>query len=195
MFRTLRVAIILMLLCSFARAQEKPEDGGNSGIIYGKNHGFTLTAPKGWVLDNKSGVKDGLHAVFYPVGSSWLKGSVVMYANVYHKKDVKGESLEQIIAGDVAEYKKRAAGLKVTDAKPLPTKWDKGVKDKEATIKHFTDDEHGINEAVAYIDEGKVVVILVLNAQTKKDFELSLPAFKELVGSYFFLTSSVIMLE
>ncbi len=191
MFRKLNVAIVLMILCSSAHAQEKSQKGGDSGIIYGENHAFTLTTPKGWVLDSTSGRTQGLQAVFYPEGSSWQKGTVVMYANVYQKKDVKKESLETVIAGDVAEYKKRSVELKVTDAEPLPTTKDARVKDKKATIKYFTGDEHENDEAVAYIDEDKVVVMLVLTARNKKDFESSLPAFKELVGSYFFLGNKV----
>jgi hypothetical protein len=190
MFRKLNVAIVLMILCSSAHAQEKSQKG-DSGIIYGENHAFTLTAPKGWVLDNTSGRTQGLQAVFYPEGSSWQKGAVVMYANVYQKKDIKKESLETVIAGDVAEYKNRSAELSVTDAEPLTTTKDKRVKGKKATIKYFTGDAHGNDEAVAYIDEGKVVVMLVLSARNKKDFESSLPAFKELVGSYFFLGNKV----
>ena len=34
------------------------------GIIFGKDHAYVLTAPKGWVLDNQSGVDQGIHAVF-----------------------------------------------------------------------------------------------------------------------------------
>lgn len=195
MFRAFHVAIILMLLCSFAEAQERSGGGGGSGIIYGKNYAFTLTAPKGWVLDDTSGRSQGLQAVFYPEGSSWDKGAAVMYANVYLKRDSKEESLEKVIAGDVADYKKRSAKLKVTDAEPLPTRRDERVKDKKAAVKYFTGDENGNDEAVAYIAEGQVVVMLALTARTKKDFESSLPAFKELVGSYFFLGGRVVSQE
>src|SRR5688572_704559 len=142
MLRRLYVVIALMLLCGSAYAQEKSEKGGSSGIIYGENHAFTLTAPKGWVLDNTSGRSQGLQAVFYPEGSSWQKGAVVMYANVYQKRNVKEESLEKVIEGDVAEYNKRSAELKVIDAEPIPTVRDERVKDKKATIKYFTGDAH-----------------------------------------------------
>ena len=191
MFVKLHVIIVLILLSGFAHAQETPDKGGDSGIIYGENHAFTLTAPSGWVLDNTSGKRQGLQVVFYPEGSSWKNGAAVMYANVYQKKNVKEESLEKVIAGDVDEYKKRSAELKVTDAEPILTAGDVRVKDKKAVIKYFTGDENGNHEAVAYIDEGKVVVMLVLTARSKKDFESSLAAFKELVGSYFFLGDKV----
>jgi hypothetical protein len=53
----------------------------NSGIIYGENHSYSLTAPDGWVLDNESGVNEGYFAVFYKKGESWAKGETVMYIN------------------------------------------------------------------------------------------------------------------
>src|ERR1017187_9021755 len=69
----------------------------NSGLIYGKNHAYWLTAPKGWILDNKSGVSQGLFAVFYPQGSSWAKSSVVMYTNTSSKEEKGQETLRQMI--------------------------------------------------------------------------------------------------
>jgi hypothetical protein len=167
--------------------QTRPRKDGNSGIIYGQDHAFTLTAPTGWVLDNTSGVSQGLQAVFYPEDSSWQKGTVGMYANAYHKKDVKEEPLEKVIADDIAEYKKKSPEIRVKNAEPLPTREDARAKGKKATIKYFTGDASGNYEAVAYIDEGKVVVMLVLTARNEKDFESSLSSFKELVGSYLFL--------
>ena len=43
---------------------------GGTGMIFGSDHAFCFTAPAGWVLDNQSGVQQGLHMVFYPVGQS-----------------------------------------------------------------------------------------------------------------------------
>ena len=47
------------------------------GMLYGKNHTYFLCAPDAWVLDNKSGANQGLHAVFYPVGGYWQHSPVV----------------------------------------------------------------------------------------------------------------------
>ena len=190
--KTSFVLVVVISLCGLGYAQEKPKESGHTGIIYFESCAFTLTAPKGWVLDNTSGKGQGLPAVFYPEGSSWQKGAVVMYANVYQKKDVNKESLDTVIAGDVADYKKGSAELRVTDAEPIPTRKDERAKDKKATIKYFTGDVNGNCEAVAYIEEGKAVVMLVLTARAQKDFESSLPAYKELVGSYFFLGNAVV---
>src|SRR5262245_31591726 len=54
------------------------EEGG--GIIYGENYAFNLKAPKGWMLDNQSGVQQGLDAIFYPKGRTWENSVVIAYA-------------------------------------------------------------------------------------------------------------------
>ena len=181
MVRQISLIFVLTLFCAAAFGQD------DSGIIYGKNYSFALTAPKGWVLDTTSGRQQGLQAVFYPKGSSWKNGTAVMYANVLQKTDPAKESLQTIIADDVAGFQKESPNLKVVDADPIPTRTDARSKDKKATVKYFTADRAGNSEAVAYVDEGNLVVMLVLNARSQQDFEASLPAFKDFVGSYFFL--------
>jgi hypothetical protein len=47
------------------------------------------------------------------------------------------------------------------------------------------------SEAIAYLDEAKVVIMLVLSARSKKEFEAELPAFNGLVSSYLFLGDKV----
>ena len=44
-------------------------------------------------------------------------------------------------------------------------------------------------DAVGFIDESKVVVILVLSAENNKEFENAYPAFVELIRSYNFLAT------
>src|SRR5260370_10752719 len=114
MTRKLYFLFSLLLFWSAASAQDE------SGIIYGKGYSFALTTPKGWVLDTTSGRQQGLQAVFYPKGSSWKTGAAVMYANVYQKTDPTKESLQTIIANDLADFRKKSPNLKVVDADAIP---------------------------------------------------------------------------
>lgn len=159
-------------------------DEMNSGILYGPNFSYTLSAPKGWILDNESGVSQGLSAVFYPKGSSWSKGQTVAYTRVVKKNDQL--TVSDIIIADINDFKSESPALKVEDAKAI----DLG-KGKTAIIKYFSNDSHGNHEALAYIDEAKSVVMIVLTARAKQDFDSSLGAFQGLVGSYFFITDKV----
>jgi len=169
--------LIAFLIASVAAAQT----GGGAGIVYGADHAFAIRAPNGWVLDNTSGKNHGLCVVFYEEGKSWQGADVVLYANTASKR-VEGQStLEQLIEFDVAQFKSRAPHMRVTSAPNI----------RGAEVRHFIGDEYGNHEAVAYIDEELIVVMLVLSARTKEDFERAYPAFQELVESYQFLTSSV----
>jgi hypothetical protein len=188
--RVLLLIAFCLFCCANLSAQDKkqPEEL-KGGIIYGKDHVFALSAPKDWVLDNTSGVKMGLHAVFYPKGSSWENGAAIMYANTIRKNLEQKETLNQVIEFDLEGYKKHSPTVKIADAGQLPTKRD----EQKAVVKYFTGDRTGRYEAVAYIDEKKTVIVLVLTAKTKKDFEDALPSFKELVASYFFISDKVII--
>ncbi|MCO6510895.1 MAG: TonB family protein [Aridibacter famidurans] len=184
------VALLVLAVVSSVLAQDEDStDDQRSGILYGKNHAYSVTAPTGWVLDNKAGVNQGVHAVFYPVGSSFARATAVMYTNVW-MKDAEHPDLNSIIEADIRKFRERSENLKVSDAAAIAI--DGG---KKALVKHFWGDVHGNFEAIAYIDEPKLAVLFVLSSQTKKDFDTSLSAFEELVKSYSFLTEDVEIVE
>jgi len=188
MIRRLSSAACLVLLCCLgARAQDAQPDsrGMNAGIVYGKDHVFAIKAPDGWVLDNQSGVRQGLQAVFYPEGGSWKESKAVMYVNGAGKS--ADDTLEKFVERDVAGYREQSPGLKVADDETLPV----GGKEK-VLVKRFSGDRGGSYEAVAYVEESKVVVIIALHARTREEFESALPAFRKLVSSYRFISDKVV---
>ncbi len=182
--------LLIILLISFSAAisqnkiNEKPDSlDFNSGLIYGKDHLFALSAPTGWVLDNSSGVSQGLHAVFYPRGGSWEHSPSVMYANTASKKVKGNETLEKLITFDVSRYKQNYVSLKIVNAPDIQL-----TDHKSAVVKYFY---YSNSEAVAYIDEENIVVLIVLSSTSQPEFEKSLTPFSQLVKSYRFLTSEV----
>ncbi len=185
MLKKLFIVFVLLFFASLAYAQEN-----NSSFIVGKDYSFTLSAPKGWIADSESGKSQGLPFVFYPKGSSWQKGIVGMYATVYPKAE-NGGTLEKFIERDISDFKSKSEKLKVTTADALTTVKDAQGKERKVEVRYFTGDQFGNYEAVAYIDEGKSVVSIILTSKTQEGFEASLPAFKELVTSYYFLTDKV----
>ncbi len=75
------VKIILMMIIipiSLCAQESQNNNDSSGGIVYGENFWFIVKAPDGWVLDNNSGINQGLHAVFYPRGSSWDTATTVM---------------------------------------------------------------------------------------------------------------------
>ncbi len=185
--QVLSVPVLSCALLSASPApSESPPSELTSGIVYGKNHAFMLSAPKGWVLDNTSGVSQGLHAVFYPVGSSWEESVVVMYANVIHKGARGRRTLQEVIASDEARFRTESPRLVVRSAPTMRT-----GDGKPAAVKHFSGDRFGNWEAVAYVDEAKVVAVITMTSRKEKPFRESLRAFERLVASYHFMTDQV----
>jgi surface antigen len=197
----LLIALLVMCFAPGLAARQKastankpvqPGPSDRTGVIFGPGHAFSLDAPDQWVLDNESGSAQGLQAVFYPVGKSWTNAPVVIYANVILKKNPRTENARTVAARDIADFRKKSPTLKVTDAAPLPTGDQVAGHPKRAIVKYFSGDDFGNSEAVAYIDESKVVVMLVLSSRKETNFQPALPTFAQLVRSYRFLTDKVI---
>ncbi|PYK13996.1 MAG: hypothetical protein DME65_00190, partial [Verrucomicrobia bacterium] len=70
--------VALATLSPYIRAQET----FRGGVVYGPKAAFKIDAPDGWVLDNNSGVKQGLPSVLYPNSSSWADAKTIMYAKI-----------------------------------------------------------------------------------------------------------------
>lgn len=176
---------LLALFC-LACAASLPAKDLNTGIVYGPGHSFSVKAPEGWVLDNKSGASQGLHAVFYPEGSSWSDSPIVMYANAADRTDPAHPTRSALIDFDIAQLRQKNPELKVTDRPAVRT-----GDGKEAVVKVFQGDKGGNFEAVAYIEEAKVVTMLVLSSRDEEVFQSAYSVLEQLVGSYKFLTEDV----
>lgn len=175
------LSLFLFLLFSqlaFADPQINQTDG--SGIIYGNNHAYLLSAPHGWVMDVQSGKPDGIPVVFYPKGKTWKDATTVLYSTVTQKP--KGAKVEDIIDLDVHKFTKAFPEIKVYRVGHLTTKTG-----RKASLLYFHGAAPYKYEAVAYIDEPQVVTTIVLNSSEKKDFDLGAAPLKALVKSYEFV--------
>jgi hypothetical protein len=171
------LSITLILL-----SQEKM----NTGIIYGRNCVFMLGAPDGWVLDNKSGVNQGLYAVFYRNGESWKDAKTVMYTNIASFIGTPDSTLDLLIKYDHSNFKKNYSDILITDEKDI------AINDKlAAKISYLSGKSYGNFEAIAYINTPKSCVMIVLSSRTKQDFNNSISAFEKLLKSYTFIGDKV----
>ena len=177
---------ILFLLCVAASGLcQKAAEGSDGTILLGQGYSFILKEPNGWVIDGPAARSQGLGAVLYREGSSWKGAAVVMYARVIYKDETQ-PTVEKVISDDVSDFLKQSRESKVSESVALATR-DR----KKAFVKDFYDAANKNYESVAFIDEAKVVVILALSSRDKDEFEKSLPAFQQLVGSYFFVKELV----
>ena len=189
MSRTFFAVAVIVLFASAVFAQQTmgaKTESGDSCLMYGKDHMFAIKAPTGWTVDAATGKKLGLHAVMYPQDSSWREAPATIYSNFVHKNpDLT--TIEKIVADDIAGYKKDSPTVIIQDAEPLPL----GAGKEKVLVKIYRGDKGNNFEEVAYIDESKVVIMLVLSARNEKEFVASLPLFKELVHSYRFISDTV----
>lgn len=150
-----------------------------SGFVHGKNHLFTLTAPPGWVIDNESGLSQGVVAVFYPKGGVWGKTLVACYSrsseitgDIRTPDDVAQRTIRDFHAHGSPGYQGRR--VKVVRSK----------SGAQGVIWHFHGDAWGNYEAGAYFPAKKRINAVIFTARTKADFERGLPAFETLARSY-----------
>jgi len=181
------VFCLLAAACLLAAKPPVPPQEGEAGIIYTADLVFSLTAPEGWVLDNHSGAQQGLPAVLYPRGASWKEAPAVMYPTS-DRKPVSGHPLQDVIAETVEQYRAASPGLKIESLDLAPT-----VDARTAEVRKLSGEAQGNVEAVAFVEEADRVVLLILSARSEKDFAAALPAFRQLVGSYSYLSDQVLL--
>ena len=177
------IVLLFSITSSLAQTSTKDSLEANSGIVYGKDHMFVLRAPAGWVLDNSSGVSQNLNAVFYPEGGSWQHSPTVMYANTASKEVKDNQTLQQVIDFDIERFRENHQEVAILPSDSVQTE-----NGKRSVVMLFFYSNY---EAVAYIDEETIVAMLVLSAESKSDFDSAFPAFRQLIGSYLFITTDV----
>jgi len=149
-------------------------------VIEGDDHLFMVAAPAGWVLDDTSGMGSRIRCVFYPVGQKWATASTVMYVNPLHGFGAKTRTVTTLMAEDEQAFKQRSPHGKVTDAGTLVT----SEKDNFARLRYFSEDGGPPKEAVAYVPDKDLIMLLVLSSHTSQGFQDALPAYRKLVESY-----------
>jgi len=169
------VCIIFLLICRTNFGQENYR----GGIVYGPKAAFNISAPKGWVLDNKSGVEQGQPCVLYPKGSSWSDAKTIMYAKI---ASTQFENVNEFVAWAIK-------GMEEVHGKP---------KEKIATGKTADGRDYFINEypatktysqweRVAYVQLPHAVAYIVLSSRDEPSYRKDSPALQEVLKSFGYL--------
>lgn len=177
MTQFLKIAL-LSLSVVFSQISHSEIVPGGTGLLYGSDHAFNFTAPKGWVLDNQSGVNQGLHMVFYPAGLSWQNAHIIMYGRAAPIKHVP--SIDFLIEDTINGFRKNGSpNYQAATKSDIPLK-----NGNIAKVVHYSGDQWGNYEAVAYIKEANTINFLVYNARNKESFKTHLPSFEKTVAGY-----------
>lgn len=155
-------------------------------ILYGDNHAFGIVVPTGWTVDDTSGINSKIRVVLYPKGETWAGAATVMYVNPLHQSGRQRRTLRQMIEHDIAEFRKKARRGTVSTQAPLRT-----ATAQPAEVRYFAPDGRSATEAVAYVAEDDLVMLLVLSSRDAAGFQKHLPAFRSLVSGYRFVAGSI----
>ncbi len=155
-------------------------------LLYGDDHCFGLVPPKGWSLDDTSGLGSKIRVVLYRKGQKWSTAGTVMYVNPIHQPRAEKKSLAQMIEQDTQSFMKQAPRGKVSSAPPITTK-----ARKTAEVRLFAREGGEPQEAVAYVMEDDLVMLLVLSSREVGGLKTAMPAFREMVASYQFVAGNL----
>ena len=169
---TLFSALQLFILCS---AQISQQGQFPAGIIYGTKAAYKIDAPKNWILDNKSGISQGLPCVLYVNGFTWENSPVIMYAKI---AGTNFDNMDSFIAFAIKEFKREDSNFYYKELK-------KGnIDSTNYVIMDYRGGPYNSHERVVYIQMKKAVGYIVFSAQNRDDFIKYSDAIFEVVNSY-----------
>ncbi|MCB0278211.1 MAG: hypothetical protein KDD94_01825 [Calditrichaeota bacterium] len=177
----MRILIFIFLLqISYSQKLQK------NAIVHGKNLAYQITAPSGWLLDIYSGLNDNLPAVLYKPGSNWKTAKTVMYTNVAYLEE-SNQSYQTVIESDLKRFREGSAKILIEQKEPI----EFSEVNKKADVYYFLDSDKLQFEAVAYLQEAKVVMMFVMASKSEDEFYENLDSFREFTLSCIFLTDRV----
>jgi hypothetical protein len=101
-----------------------------------------------------------------------------MYPNIVTKGPGK-TTLKELMDSDLAKFRKDNPRMSHLDGKDIPLQ-----RDKTAKLRYFHDVNKGSSEAVAYIDEEKIIALVVLSSKTEKGLTEALPVLLGVLETY-----------
>lgn len=173
--KTASVSCLVVLIATSVSVQQKCA----GGIVYGPKASFNISAPEGWVLDNESGVEQGLPCVLYPKGESWADARTVMYAKI---ASTEYEDADKFAAVAIKQMESK-------HGKPKE-KIDKG---KTGNGQSFFINEYPATktysqwERVAYVQMPKAVAYIVLSSRDEASYRKDASALAEVLKTFTYL--------
>jgi len=168
-------ALVVGLRC--APASAVPLDSGEGCMPFAKDWSFAVAVPDGWKGECSAEETHGVTVAVWPAGAHWPAAPGVMYATVTRRN---GRTLEQVIADDASEYRRHAPTGVVADEPSIALAQTKG------TLRVVRTDapDAGRHELIAYAELPKMVVLLVLSAESTAVLDADREAFVGFARSF-----------
>lgn len=154
---------------------------GTGVIVYAEGGAFLLQGPNGWIADHDTGQQMGICCVFYPEGSNFDDAETVIYPNLATKGTGQA-SLKEFMEYDLSEFRENNPGMTYEDAEDLPLK-----NKRVAKLRYFRGVNKGSSEAIAYIDEQKIIALVVVSSKTEKGLNQAMPLLRNMLQSYAYM--------
>jgi len=179
----MKCLVLFMLAAALAlpavsqQARPKPVTSGKNHTVILESEGgsFAIEGPKSWIADHKVGRHLGVCCVYYPKGT-WDTAETFLYPNIVTKGQGRA-TLQELMDADLAKFRKDNPGMHYVDG-------DMPFKDRTAKVRYFHGVNQGSSEAVAYIDEDKIIALVVLSSKTEKGLVDALPLLLGVLDTY-----------
>ena len=158
-------------------ANPKPATSGKNHTVILESDGgsFAIEGPKNWIADRKVGHRLGVCCVYYEKGS-WDTAETILYPNIVTKGPGRA-TLQELMDSDLAKFRKDNPGMTYVDG-------DIPFNGRTAKVRYFHGVNQGSSEAVAYIDEEKIIALVVLSSKTEKGLVKALPLLAGALETY-----------
>lgn len=168
MVHTLISLLLLMFTSAAGYASEL-------AICYEGDTGYSVKAPKNWVLDNKTADEHGLCTVYIPQGTTFRFAPSIIFPRILKTQKEGQEAIQEVIK-DFTETLRKASQSSQVKIKPdFTTK-----KKLTFTVREYlygpADNDF---ERIGYIANKNVVYFVVLSSRTLKDLEAAEAKFFE----------------
>ncbi len=180
-------SFLLFLLISclpvYGQGETTQKDAETEGppLLYAEGGGFLIDGPQAWTIDREVGKRLGTCCVFYPKGATWDNADTVMYPSIVTKRPGQ-QTLGEYMASDLAEFRQHDPAMKYEDGQEIPLK-----KKRIAKIRMFHNVNHGASEAVAYIDEERIIAVVVLSSKSSKGLDDAMPLLRDCLETYMYM--------
>lgn len=182
---TILLPIVLTLTSAItAQADKKTEHESSTGpvvIVYGESGAFMTEGPKGWIADHETGQQLGVCCVFYREGSTFDDAETIIYPNIATKGPGQA-TLKAFMEHDLSDFREHNPGMTYEDAENFPLK-----NKRVAKLRYFHGVNKGSSEAIAYIDEEKIVALIVVSSKTEKGLNEAMTLLRDMLQSYSYM--------
>lgn len=178
------VLILSTAFVSLAAAQQTTEkelsrtENGQGIIVYSEGGAFMIQGPTGWVADSERGQRLGICCVFYAEGATWDDAETVIYPNIATKRPGQN-TLKEFMDYDLSGFRESNPAMTYEEGPDIPLR-----NHAVAKTRLFHGVNKGSSEAIAYIDEDKVIALVVVSSRTQKGLNAAMPLLREMLQTY-----------